>query len=555
MQPDLDRFTSRRSTVYAPSGIVTTSQPLAAAAGREILSSGGNAFDAAVATAAALNVVEPTSTGLGGDVFACYRTADGDVGAMRASGGAPERATRERVREAVREGADGDDSAAMERTAEYGSDRDRSGVTMPDHGPHTVTVPGTARGWEATVSRFGHCSLEDVLQPAIRYATEGYPVTEVVAAQWQHAERLFTDEHAREVYLFDGDAPDVGQLVTLPRLGESLEKIATHGADVVYEGEIAEAIANEVQSKGGFLTVGDLASFEVEWPEPLSTTYNGVDVFELGPNNQGQIALEALNIAEEIGAGDHPYDSPARIHAFVEATKLAFHDGHYHITDPEYEDVPPLHSKAYARTRASEIDETPLEDVTVGTPDASGEDADTVLLCVADDEGNVVSFINSRFAGFGSGLVAGETGIALQNRGASFSLSADQPNVLEPGKRPFHTLVPALARLDEDDWLAFGVMGGYMQPQGHVQVLANLLDYDMGLQAALDAPRWRYRADGTLAVEERAPDGVASKLARRGHDVRVLPPGSFGGAQAVRNERGVLSGATEPRKDGHVSCL
>ena len=341
MYPDLDRFTSRRSTVYAPRGVVATSQPLAAEAGVSILRAGGNAFDAAVATAAALNVVEPTSTGLGGDVFACYRTADGDVGAMRASGGAPEDATLDRVRESV----------AGER------DADPDDVSMPFHGPHTVTVPGTVRGWEATVHRLGTLTLADVLEPAITYAMEGYPVTEVVSAQWQHAERLFEDDHAREAYLFDGSAPGVGQTVRLPNLGESMQQIAKEGADALYEGQIGETIAGEVQSKGGFLTVDDLAAFEVEWPDPLSTTYGGCEVFELGPNNQGQIALEALNIAEEIGAGEYPYESAERVHAFAEAMKLAFTDGHYYVTDPEYEEVPPLHSKAYARSRAEEIGE------------------------------------------------------------------------------------------------------------------------------------------------------------------------------------------------------
>ncbi len=545
MNPDLDRFTSRRSTVYAPKGIVATSQPLAAEAGVSILRAGGNAFDAAVATAAALNVVEPTSTGLGGDVFACYRTADGEVGGMRACGPAPKRATRERVREAV------DDA-----TAEYGSDRDRSGVTMPDHGPHTVTVPGTARGWEATVSRQGRLTLGEVLEPAIEYARDGFPVTAVVAAQWQHAEELFDDDHAREAYLIDGSAPTVGEQMRLPELGGSLEQIATQGADVVYEGEIAKAIAEEVQSKGGLLRTDDLAAFSVEWLDPISTTYGGCELFELPANNQGQIALEALNIADAIGAGDHPYESADRVHAFAEAMKLAFHDGHHYITDPEFEEVPPLHSKSYARERASAYsDESVLRDIDIGTPGAVGEDSDTVLLTVADADGNVVSYINSRFAGFGSGLVAGETGIALQNRGASFSLSGDVANSLEPGKRPFHTLVPALARLDTDDWLAVGVMGGYMQPQGHVQVLSNIVDYDMGLQAALDAPRWRYRSDGTLAVEERIADGIAPKLARRGHDVRIEPPSAFGGGEIARNDDGTLSGAAEPRKDGHVGCF
>ena len=539
---DLDRFTSRRSTVYGQRGVVASSQPLASRAGARTLEDGGNAFDAAVATAAALNVVEPTSTGLGGDVFTLYRTADGDVGAMRSCGGAPADATPANVREAV----------AADR------DVDPVDAEMPATGPHTVTVPGTARGWEATVERLGRRDLEAVLRPAIRYATEGYPVTEVIASQWTHAEELFDSDHAREAYLFDGDSPDVGQQVTLPELGASLERVAEAGADAVYEGAIGEAIVEEVQSAGGFMTTDDLAAHEAEFLDPVRTTYNGAAVYELPPNNQGLIALEALNVAEELGAGEHDLDSPERVHYFAEATKLAFHDGHRYITDPEYEEVPPLASQAWAERRAAEVGATANDDVSVGVPEADAEDADTVLLCVADDEGNVVSYINSRFAGFGSGLVAGDTGIALQNRGASFSLSADHPNVVAPGKRPFHTLVPAVADLapeaDREDWAAFGVMGGYMQPQGHVQVVSNLVDHDLPLQAALDRPRWRYREDGALAVEERMDPSneLATKLTRRGHDVRVLRPGLFGGAQIVRNEGGTLSGATEPRKDGTV---
>jgi gamma-glutamyltranspeptidase/glutathione hydrolase len=551
---DLDRFTSRRSTVYGQRGVVATSQPLAAEAGIETLRAGGNAFDAAVATAAALNVVEPTSTGLGGDVFALYRTADGDVGAMRSCGGAPSDATAETVREAV----------ARE------SDEDPAEVTMPETGAHTVTVPGTARGWEATVQDLGRLTLADVLEPAVRYATEGYPVSEVVASAWTHGEDLFEAENAREAYLFDGESPSTGQTVTLPKLGRTMERIAEEGADVVYEGDVAEAIAEEVQARGGFLTVDDLADFEPEFPEPVSTTYNGAEVYELPPNNQGLVALEALNVAEELGAGEHPLDSPERVHYFAEATKLAFHDGHHYITDPEYEDVPPLGSKSWARRRAAEVGEEANDDVSFGVPEANAtdadgqgppspreppeppEDADTVLLTVADDEGNVVSYINSRFAGFGSGLVAGDTGIALQNRGSSFSLEPDHPNRLEPGKRPFHTLIPGLVRFDEDDWAAFGVMGGYMQPQGHVQVISNVVDYGLPLQAALDYPRWRYREDGSLAIEERTSDSLGTKLARRGHDVRLLYPSLFGGAQIARNDGGTLSAATEPRKDGNA---
>ncbi|WP_418279877.1 gamma-glutamyltransferase [Halorubrum sp. DTA98] len=541
MEPDLDRFGSRRSTVYGQSGVVATSQPLAGEAGIEILRAGGNAFDAAVATAAALNVVEPTSTGIGGDVFALYKTADGDVGAMRACGGAPADATIENVREAVAadEDTDVDDPADPD-------------VEMPTTGPHAVTVPGTARGWEATADRLGEFDLDRLLQPAIRYATEGYPVSEVVAAQWEHGEELFESDHAREAFLFDGESPSVGQRVTLPRLGRSMELIAEEGADVVYEGEIADAIATEVQSGGGFMTVDDLADFEVEWPDPVSTTYNGAEVYELPPNNQGLIALEALNIASELGAGEQDHDSAERVHSFAEATKLAFHDGHRYITDPDYEGHPPLGSTEWARKRAAEVGPEANDDVTFGVPDANAEDADTVLLTVADDEGNVVSFINSRFAGFGSGVVAGDTGIALQNRGSSFSLDPAHPNRLEPGKRPFHTLIPGLVEFGENDWAAFGVMGGYMQPQGHVQVISNVVDYGMPLQRALDEPRWRYREDGTLALEPHVDDDVAAKLVRKGHDVRTLSPGEFGGAQIVRNDEGVLSGATEPRKDGNA---
>ncbi|AGB39518.1 gamma-glutamyltransferase [Natronococcus occultus] len=545
---DPDRFDSRRSTAYANRGMVATSQPLAAEAGLSILRDGGNAFDAAVATAAALNVVEPTSTGLGGDVFALYRTADGEVGAMRSCGPAPAEATIENVRGAL-EDAD-DVSQYYPESRGYAVDGDAGGdeLEMPFLGPHAVTVPGTARGWEATIEELGTLSLAEALEPAIGYATEGYPVSPIIADHWQGAEELFTDENAREAYLFDGKAPDVGQTVTLPRLGDSLRQISEEGADAFYEGEIADAIVEEIQSAGGFMTHEDLAEFSPEFVEPVSTTYNGTEVYELPPNNQGLVALEALNIAEEIGAGEHEYDSPERVHAFAEAMKLAFVDGHHYVTDPEFEEIPPLASKEYARERADAIGDTPIQDPEVGVPTRAAEDADTVLLTVGDEEGNLVSYINSRFAGFGSGLVAGDTGIALQNRGASFSLDPDHPNSLEPGKRPFHTLVPAIAKLDEDDWLAFGVMGGYMQPQGHVQVLSNLVDYGMDLQEALDRPRWRYREDGSLGIEERLPG--AAKLARKGHDVGVLPPVMFGGAQAVRRNGETLSGATEPRKDG-----
>ncbi|MBX0322643.1 gamma-glutamyltransferase family protein [Halomicroarcula sp. F13] len=535
-EPNLDRFTSRRSTAYGTRGVVATSQPLAAEAGIDVLREGGNAFDAAVATAATLNVVEPMSTGLGGDAFALYRTADGDVGAMRACGGAPETATLETVRERV---ADREGCAPAD-------------AEMPDRGPLAVTVPGAPRGWEATVERFGRLSMDAVLDDAVHYATEGFPVSEVIASAWGLCEPELRNDAAREQYLVDGErAPEVGERVRLPELGSTLETLAEEGADPFYEGDIADAIAETVQSEGGLLERSDLAGFEVEYPDPVSTTYGGSEVYELPPNNQGLVALEALNVAESLGVPDTE-DPVERTHLLAEATKLAFTDGHHYITDPEYEDVPPLASKQWAERRAEAVGPEAIENAEVGMLDSPAEDADTVLLTVADGEGNVVSFINSLFNGFGSGLVAGETGLTLQNRGASFSLDADHPNVVAPGKRPFHTLIPGLARFGADDWAAFGVMGGYMQPQGHVQVLSNLLDREMPLQAALDEPRWRYCEDGTLATEARFDEDVASKLARRGHDVGVDVPLYFGGAQIARYEDGTLSGATEPRKDGTV---
>ncbi|WP_284011024.1 gamma-glutamyltransferase family protein [Haloarcula pelagica] len=538
-EPNLDRFDSRRSTAYGTRGVVATSQPLAAQAGIDTLRDGGNAFDAAVATAATLNVVEPMSTGLGGDAFALYRTADGDIGAMRACGGAPEAATLEQVREAA--------------AAEQGGDP--ADAEMPERGPLAVTVPGAPRGWEATVERFGRLDLEDVLADAIHYATEGFPVSEVIASAWDLCEPALRNDAAREQYLVDGErAPSVGETVALPELGSTLATLAAEGADPFYEGEIADEIVATVRDAGGLLDQSDLAAFTVEYPDPVSTTYDGAEVFELPPNNQGLVALEALNVAQQLGVPETD-DPVERTHLLAEATKLAFTDGHRYITDPDYESIPPLNSAEWARERAAEIGQAAIDSPEVGMLDSPAEDADTVLLTVADGDGNVVSFINSLFMGFGSGLVAGDTGLTLQNRGASFELDPDHPNRVAPGKRPFHTLIPGLVRFGDRDWAAFGVMGGYMQPQGHVQALSNLLDRDMPLQAALDEPRWRYREDGTLATEARFDADVASKLARRGHDVAVDIPPRFGGAQIARWADGTLSGATEPRKDGTVDVF
>lgn len=527
----VDTYASRRSTVRAPNGVVATSQPLASQAGVRVLRKGGNAFDAAVAAAAALNVVEPHMTGVGGDVFGLYRTASGDVGALQSSGPAPAETGLERVRDDVGR-----------------ADVDH----VPPRSVHSVTVPGTARGWEATLDRLGELGLGDVLQPAVEYARDGFPVTEVIAGQWKIGEEVLANDAARETFLIDGRAPAPGETMTVPELADTFEQIADEGADAVYEGSIGEEIVETVRSHGGYLSLDDLADFEPSFVDPVSTTYNGVEVYELPPPNQGLIALEALNVAEALNVGEYAFGSTEATHRQIEALKLAFHDGIEYVTDPEFEDVPDLGSKDYAADRAAAVTETAGE-VSVGNPNA--EDSDTVLITVADGEGNVVSYINSLFKEFGSGIVAGDTGVALQNRGSSFSLDPTAPNRLEPGKRPFHTLIPGLARFDADDWMAFGVMGGHMQPQGHLQLLSALVDHDLGMQSALDVPRWRYRENGDLAIESRMDPTRVTQLVRRGHEVTVEVPDVFGGGQIARYTAGSLSGATDPRKDGTVGCL
>ena len=345
-----------------------------------------------VATAAVLNVVEPTSTGLGGDLFALYRTADGEVGAFRNCGGAPGEATLERTREAI---------AAEENVSPEEGE-------IPVYGPFTVTVPGTARGWERTVEELGTRSLAEVLQPAIRYAIDGFPVSEIIADPWAGAASVLSGEHSREAYLPNGSASSPGEYVTLPALGESMRKIAQEGVDVVYEGEIANQIVEEIRSRGGLLSAEDLATFEPEFIDPTSTTYGGAEIYQLPPNNQGLIALETLNIVEALDAREHPADSPERIHRCVEAMKRAIADGHRYITDPAFEDVPDLASKAYAAERAADIGPEATNDIRIAFKNDRAERGH----CVTDGRrrgGNVVSFINSRFKDFGSGIVAGDT--------------------------------------------------------------------------------------------------------------------------------------------------
>lgn len=526
---DLDRFTSRRSTIFAPNGVIATSQPLAAQAGINIMNEGGNAFDAAISAAAVLNVVEPASTGLGGDASAIYRTSGGEIMSMISCGGAPNEISISKVR----------DSTSIKKGCNE----------MPARGPYTVTVPGAAKGWETIIEKYGNLPLEEVLAPAITYSQEGYPVTEIISKRWQDVEDILTTHNAKDTYFVNSKAPNPGETIKLPNLGESLKKIGENGADIVYDGVIGEKIVKEVRKAGGYLSMADLSNFKPEFAEPVSTTYYGNVVYESPPPSQGLITLEALNIMEEIDINQYTKVSPESIHCSAEAMKLSIIDGHRHITDPIYGEIPDITSKKYAANRAKEID-CGSSSTHAGFKNIYSEHSNTVVISVGDREGNLITFINSLFNDFGSGLVAGDSGIVIQNRGRSFSLDRDHPNSLQPGKRPFHTLIPALVKFDQNDWATFGVMGGDMQPQGHVQVLSNILNHEMPLQAALDHPRWRIAENGDVDVEARLDDHLLAKLPRFGHNIKIKEPDNFGGAQIVRRNVDTLSAATEPRKDG-----
>ena len=522
-------FASRRSPVLARHGMVATSQPLAAMAGLRVLMEGGNAVDAAATTAAMLNVVEPMSTGIGGDCFALvYDASTGRVSALNGSGRAPAAFTLE---EAQRLGL----------------------LEVPFAGALPVTVPGTVSGWEALAQRFRTMSLGECLAPAIATAEEGFPVTPRISAAWRDAEEKIAEEpETARVYL---PAPQAGELHQAPDLAQTLRSVAEGGSEAFYLGPLAQKIADHVQSKGGYLTVDDLAAHTASWTDPIATTYRGVEVLEHPPNGQGVAALLALNVLEAYDLRKMDFFDPTRWHLAIEAVRLAMVDAGRYVADQATSDVPAplLLSKDYAARRRSLVDpEKALRLAAPGRP----QHRDTVYLTVADGQGNAVSFISSLYHSFGCGLVVPGTGICLQNRGACFTLEEGHPNVLAGGKRPYHTIIPAMALRGGRLWLSFGVMGGFMQPQGHVQVLSNLVDCGMDAQAALDAPRFRVDEGGgpQVAIEEGVPDETRQALAALGHDVQVQPVfwSGFGGGQiiAVDADTGVLEGGSDPRKDG-----
>jgi gamma-glutamyltranspeptidase/glutathione hydrolase len=523
------QFPSRRSPVLARHGMVATSQPLAAMAGLQVLVAGGNAADAAVTTAAMLNVVEPMSTGIGGDCFALiFDASTGQVSALNGSGRAPAAFTLEEAR--------------------------RLGLEeIPLTGALPVTVPGTVSGWEALLDRFGSMSLAECLAPAISTAEDGFAVTERISAAWHEAEeKLSQDPEAARVYL---PAPAPGKLHRPSDLARTFRTIAEGGAEAFYRGALAEKIATCVQSKGGYLTADDLAAHSATWETPISTTYRDVEVLEHPPNGQGLAALIALNVIEGYDLEAMDYFDADRWHLMIESVRLGMVDAGRYVADPAVTDVPvaALLSKEYAARRRSLIE--PHSALSLAAP-GQPEHQDTVYLTVVDGHGNAVSFINSLYYGFGSGLVVPGTGICLQNRGACFTLEEGHRNALQGNKRPYHTIIPAMVLRDGQLWLSFGVMGGFMQPQGHVQVLTNLVDYGLDAQAALDAPRFRVdeRGGPRVSLETGLPVETQRALAAMGHDIQTEPAfwPEFGGGQviALHADTGVLQGGSDPRKDG-----
>lgn len=526
-------FDSRRSTVLAKNGMVATSQPLAAMAGLRTLIDGGNAVDSAVAAAAVLSVVEPMSTGVGGDMFALvWNNGEKKVRAINGSGRAPS-------------------AASLEELTAQGIHR------MPDFGVHSITVPGAIHGWETLLKAHGTMPLSELLKPAIKYAEEGYPVTEVIAFQWSGEQRKLMQLPAGEELLLGGRPPQEGEVMCIPTLGRTLRAIAEGGTEAFYRGDIGPKIAAFVQEQGGWLSAEDMARHTSDWEEPISTTYRGVTCWECPPSDHGLAALEALNIAEGFDVPAMGAQSPDAYHHLVESMRLAFADAFRYIADPSKAPVPTeeLLSKEFAKKRRSLIDpDRAMPTAPYGQVQNGG---DTVYISVVDGQGNACSFIYSVYSNFGTGMVVPGTGVVLHNRGSLFSLDKDHPNALAPNKRPYHTIIPGMTTVNGELQLCYGVMGAFMQPQGHLQVISNVVDFGMDPQKALNALRFMI-AGNTVSLEEGVPDALVAELQRRGHRTAIMSgysrgiTGGFGGAQMIRRdpETGVLSGASEPRKDG-----
>jgi len=535
------QFSSRRSPVMGRNGTVATSQPLATAAGLSILAAGGNAADAAVATAAALNVTEPTSTGIGGDMFALYYDAHTkQVTALNGSGRAPAALSLERLqKENIKE--------------------------LPPFHPYTITVPGACAGWFDLIEKHGTLPMKQILAPAINLAENGFPVAPITAHFWERGagRQLQSALNGHELTI-DGRAPKAGEIFSNKGLARTFRKIAEEGKQAYYEGEIAESIAQVIQQSGGCLTTADLAAHHSSWDEPISVNYRGYRIWECPPNGQGLAALLALNLLEGFDLASLASLSTRRLHLQIEAMRLAFADARWYVSDPAFSSIPlnELLSKAYSNERRKLIN---LKKATLdqkhGTPIKS---SGTVYFSVVDKDGNACSFIISNYMGFGTGIVPQGWGFTLQNRGHNFNLEADHPNSLQPNKRPYHTIIPAMATREEDGSLyaSYGVMGGFMQPQGHMQVACALIDDGMDPQTSLDMPRFCIEPteDGGFAsLEEGIPDKTIAALTRRGHPTRKISGWEralFGRGQVIVRERsGVLVAGSDSRADGCAMTL
>jgi gamma-glutamyltranspeptidase/glutathione hydrolase len=541
-----DRVTGKsfatRSEVIAASAMAATSHPLATQIALDIMKQGGTAVDAAIAANAALGLMEPTGCGIGGDLYAIVWDANTQkLYGLNASGRSPQ-------------------SLSLEYFRENGIDR------IPAYGPLPVSVPGCVDGWFELHEKFGRLHMKEILSPAIRYSEQGFPVTELIAYYMQRGVTLHGERfpNVYETYTLDGKTiPQKGDVFKNPWLGETYRRIATNGRDEFYKGETAKVIVEFIKEQGGFLSYDDLANHRSDWVEPVSTNYRGYDVWELPPNGQGIAALQMLNVLEGYDFSEIPFGSARHIHLFVEAKKLAFEDRAKYYTDMDFAEVPVewLISKEYANQRRKLINEN-----RAGVyPAGEKMDGGTIYLTVADKDGNMVSLIQSNYRGLGSGMVPPELGFMLQNRGELFSLNENHANVYAPGKRPFHTIIPAFVTKDGDPFMAFGVMGGDFQPMGHVQILMNMIDFGMNLQEAGDAPRISHSGSsdpiglpntgrGEVELETGFDYETIRELMQMGHKV-VFLNGGFGGYQAIMydKERKIYFGASESRKDGQAA--
>jgi gamma-glutamyltranspeptidase/glutathione hydrolase len=553
----IDRITGKtwatRSPVLARHGMVCTSVPAATQVGLDVLKRGGSAVDAAIAANATLGLMEPVSNGIGGDLFAIVYSAKEDkLYGLNGSGHSPRGLTYEMMK-----------SELEKLHREF----------IPPTGMLPISVPGTVDAWAELHKKFGKLSLGDDLSGAIRYAEEGFPVTQLIAFYWQHSVPLYKGLPGAflETYTLDGKgrAPHEGDIFKNPSLARSLRLIGENGRDVFYKGEIADQIDAFMRANGGYLRKSDFEQHTSTWVEPVSTNYRGYDVYELPPNGQGIATLEMLNLLEGYDLRKMGFNSPETLHVMVESKKLAFADRAKYYADPDFAKIPVagLISKSYANERRKLIDpEHAAKIVDPGNPSLG--QSDTIYLCTADDEGNMVSLIQSNFRGMGSGIVVPGLGFMFQDRGQLFTMEPGHANVYAPGKRPFHTIIPGFVMKDKKPWLAFGVMGGDMQPQGHVEVLTNMIDFGMGLQEAGDAARWQHEGDneptgekmtaagGYVEVESSVPYEAVRALKLKGHDVRY-DVGGYGGYQAIKVEQHdgqrVYVGASESRKDGQAA--